>query len=353
MTLDDNPLETNDDLQRFIADLKSQNNSSANSEKNITHDSSINDVMDSSQSNDSVRSGNSQRESISEIEENQSFGEASKSGKQLDTLNPDSLLIGKEDKKLNPKTVEDHFWEKQFKADDDTSLTDNDIQHLEKKLAAQAEQLQNINLLSGLPQEGLFAPNGKSIYEMEPATLNSYLLQLKSNGQESLVAEVQEAYNTALNRIQNYISQKTLLSQKQETLKEKKHFNEWRSVRDEWLSKFPEVSSHLNQLAQYIEKKAGSDPTFELQISSQAGKMRAVLQVIKELGIDKTLAAQEPRIQMSMPASPESQTASKKVSNQTGMSETFTAEQISKMSMQEYLKHEADIDKQLAKKLIK
>jgi hypothetical protein len=367
MTLDDNPLETNEDLQRFITELQSkqntQNQSSSNAEKNTPDaTNNINDTLDSSQSDDSLRSGSSKRESTSEAKENKGIGESSKSenpelGKQFNTLNPE--LIALDSKTKNEQYSQfnlnnpDHILENHLNKNDEKALTEDDIQRLEQQLSSQAQQLQSINLLSGLPQDGIFAPDGKSIYEMEPATLNAYLLQLKSSGQNTVASEVQDAYTHAVNRLQNYISQKTLINQKQDTLREKRHFNEWRQVRDEWVSRFPEVDTHLDQLAHYIEKKAASDPIFEVQLASQAGKMRAVLQGIQDLGIDKKLAAQEPRMKISIPASPESLKASKKVSNQTGMPEAFTAEQISKMSMQEYLKHEADIDKQLAQKLIK
>jgi|GEM_PF-2623419 len=372
MTLDDNPLETNEDLQRFIAELRGENRQSpppqpspamgGGENKNLLkgstyNDDSVNGTLDSSQSDDSLRSGSGKRESNPEAEDNKGIEEHPEFGKRLNTLNPelialDSISENEQQSQFNPNNL-DRILENHLNTNNDYSLTDDAIQRLEQQLSTQAQELQSINLLSGLPQDGIFAPNGKSIYEMEPNALNAYLLQLKSSGQNTVASEVQEAYTSAVNRLQNYINQKTLINQKQDTLREKRHFNEWRHVRDEWMSRFPEVNTHLDQLAHYIEKKAASDPIFEVQLASQAGKMRAVLQGIQELGIDKKLAAQEPRVKVSIPASPESLKVSKKVSNQTGMPEAFTAEQISKMSMQEYLKHEADIDKQLAQKLIR
>jgi len=365
MTLDDNPLETNEDLQRFISEFRGENMQSPPSQPssakggwenknllkgNTYNDDSFNSTLDSSQSNDSLRSGSRERESAPETEENKN----PELGQQLKTLSPEpnGFDAKSEEGQANRENL-DRILANHLNAKDDQTLAESDIQRLEQQLSLQAQQLQSINLLSGLPQDGIFAPNGKSIYEMEPSALNDYLLQLKSNGQNALASEVQGAYTNALNRLQNYISQKTLINQKQDTLREKRHFNEWRHVRDEWVSRFPELDTHLDQLAHYIEKKAASDPIFEVQLASQAGKMRAVLKGIQELGIDKKLAAQEPKVKISIPNSPESLIAGKKVSNQTGFPEAFTAEQISKMSMQDYLKHEADIDKQLAQKLIK
>lgn len=254
-----------------------------------------------------------------------------------------------DDSQSDEKPVEDRFQELSKSIAPDEADEASQLAELETQLQVEGRQLQNADILNGLPN---LVADGKSIYAMEPAELNQQLMQLRDAGKELEADQMSQAYNAACMRVQQYVQLQQQHQVKQQELKDKKSFQEWKQCREQWLVSLPEVEAHIPKIAQYIDQKSQTDPATALLVETQPGKMRAILQAIRELGIDKELAKSTPKAVIKTPSAPDAQAASKKVTN-SNTTVPFTREQIGKMSDSEYLQNEKEIDRQMEAGLIK
>lgn len=287
-----------------------------------------------------------------QVDDSSSDGSDSSPSGDSDVPGGDGESEGDAGSEAEARPAEERLSEVAKEVGDVPAAQSDPVQQLEAQVVLEQRQLASLDVMQGLPQGNIYAPDGQSIYAMEPAEINQYLMQLRDSGKELEAGQVQAAYLQAVQNVQAYQQRQVQLMQAQEVLKQQKDHREWQGVRQEWLGKLPEIEPHITNIAAHIDRKSQFDPVFALQLESQSGKMRAVLQAVRELGIDAQLTKNQPKATINTPSAPDTQAVSKKVTTQ-GQPAPFTREQIAKMSQSEYLANEAEIDRQLKAKLIR
>lgn len=333
MGLEDNNLETNEDLQRAIAELRGTDNAEPEQpaeEDNGTVDDNADSALGTPQdeAGESAGEGSSEGSQEAPVEGNIETAE--------EVVKDASELLSELGKELGVP---------------DEAHQPDEIEQLQAQLSVATNQLHNVDILEGLPQTGVFAPDNKSIYQMEPAELNNYLIKLRDAGQEYEAGQVQMAYMKAVQNVNAYVERQNLIASEKQRLQELIDTKQWQQVRTNYLTKLPELEKHIPTVAQRIDLKAQTDAVFANLLTTQDGKMKAVLLAIRELGLDKELSKKEPKPQPSLPSAPEARAGSKKVSNVPP--QTLTRADLAKMSQAEYERREAEIDAMMAKGLIR
>lgn len=241
----------------------------------------------------------------------------------------------------------------EFKEFEEVAVEDPDKQALEaieREIKTLESNLTNIDIFSQLPQDAVFAPNGKSIYAMTESELNDYVSDLNDQGNPYAAGRVTTAYQDALRLANNFIAAQNVLNEKRALAAEKRDFNEWKEVRSEIHSKLPELTdADFALIAKHIEEKAVSDPLYFDAIKTRKGKMEKGVEAMSKLGILKRLKETVQKEPVKQPSAPDAHVASKKVNVKRDVSDlTDRLEKARKMPQKEFNKiSQEDLDAML------
>lgn len=209
------------------------------------------------------------------------------------------------------------------------------------------EQLMQQMNTSPLPQGALYQPDGRSIYTMTDHQINEYLTTLKDAGRTFEAGRVEKARQEYFDRETRIHHELQQLTAEQRQLATLENAAEWEEVEEEYLKQMPGLRQFLPQVSAFIDGQLQTNPAYAAAADSKIGKFQKVYEALQQLGILSFMKTHTSKTQIQSPSAPDAQAGRKKVLT-TITPESFTREQIEKMSLDEYVQHEAAIDKALA-----
>lgn len=143
--------------------------------------------------------------------------------------------------------------------------------------------------------------------------LNDHVVQLRDSGNELEAERVLNTYSMMKQKAQEYTQRLERFQQAQEQFVVQRHQVEWDKAQKQWVDTIPEVEPYIPELKNRLLQKMQSDPSMEGLVEDFNGKMKAVLQVYRELDIANKISKEKPKAKIKTPSAPDANVVSKKV----------------------------------------
>lgn len=211
------------------------------------------------------------------------------------------------------------------------------LKQLETSVKQEEQALQSTNFLAGLPTDGIFQKDGKSIYAMDQTEVNDYIVSLQDEGHAFQAAQVQTNYLKAMDGATGYYQKLQAFQESQTKLRQASDYVDWQELKNEFSTKLPELTQKdYDALGQFIDSKAVKDPLYYEALSTKAGKLQKGVEALQALGILERLKGVKPKEESKQPSAPDAKTVSKKVKTKSNGVASYTNEQIFNMSQKEF-----------------
>jgi hypothetical protein len=209
-------------------------------------------------------------------------------------------------------------------------------------LTQKAQAINNANFLEGLPKDGVFQKEGKTIYEMNGKELNDYILELQDAGRAFEAAQIQSNYFKAVEGAQRYQTEVQEYQELQQQYANAQQYVEWQDVKQEVTTHLPEITQDdFDKIGHFIDTEASRNPAYAAALTTKAGKLQKGVEAMQALGILQRLKDKASSAKITTPSAPDSRVEGKKVkSKQTG-SKTHSKDPLS-MSQAEFNKMSDD-----------
>lgn len=252
-----------------------------------------------------------------------------------------------EEKPLDERLTE--FEEKFLPKEDEPETLEGQLAQFEASLKQKAQDINSNHFLEGMPKDGVFQKDGKTIYEMKGNELNDYILELQDAGRAYEAAQVQHNYFQAVEKAHKYKQQIDDYQALEQQYAQAQQFVEWQNVKTQVLEHLPELTQDdFDKIGQYIDTQSAQNPVYAAAITNMAGKLQKGVEALNALGILKRLKEQTKDAKITTPSAPDSRVESKKVKPKQSGSKPYSKDPL-KMSQAEFNRmSESDLDAALA-----
>lgn len=216
-----------------------------------------------------------------------------------------------------------------------------EIEYYEQKLNEQAQAIED-----ELPNYIVHTPSGdESVYRLDEKEFKWALKSIRIADGDEIAEKVKVAYEKFQDRIGPIRKRGEEIQQ--QALEHWK--SDWNEVDKQFFEAFPELKPHREKLVKQIQDNINEDPLLVERLKKGTlPKFKYVMKLADQSGLSKQIESKQLKEEQANLAMSRKGTATSAVKTPV-----FTAKQIGKMSSAEFARHEKEINRQMAKGLIK